>query len=577
MIGAFLYLTACSMRNRLRVRFRRLKQPRYLIATVIGGLYFYMIFFQRRMSSGRVSPANLPSGLSRLVGGLELAIAAGLFVIVAVAWLWPRSGRAVLGFSQAEVNTLFTAPVSRRQLITYRIARTQIGSLLSSAIMTLIFRPGSLAGGWTFFAGYWLVTSVISVHLMGVSLSRASVAEHGRSGLAREWLPMALILAAVVGLAASIAVNWTAIAGAETPGAWAEVMQRVGTTGAAGLVLWPFRALVHLPLSGTPLAFLRTLPIALVLLALNAIWVLRSDASFEEASAEAAEKVARVKRGERTAPTKARVRTPPFTLALTGPIESAILWKNLILMGRYASLKTLWRLIPLVVVLVVMGIGLARDSRGADQSRWALFGMSQVFVVMLVLFGPTGVRSDLRSDMNNIGMLKAWPVSGASLLRGEVLAPTAVLTVVVWMVIIFGASIAPAQWTMLSRPSYIGAALCLAPGLILVQVVAQNGLAVLFPAWVPAAVPRAAGIEDMGQRMLTMLGMMLTLILSLIPPAIVAGLAALGIYAVTRVIPIVIPAFVILVGLVVECAVATELLGAVLDRTDIGDVDASRP
>jgi len=576
MIGALLYLTVCSFRNRLRVRFRRLKEPRYLIATLLGGLYFYLIFFQRRMSTGRPPRVVAPVGLAGLMSGLELIIAVGLFLLVALAWLWPRSGRAVLGFSQAEVNTLFTAPISRRQLIGYRIARTQIGSLLSSAIMTLVFRPGSLATGWTFFVGFWLLSSTLSVHLMGVGLNRANVTEHGRSGLARVWLPMALVLAAIVVLVATIVANWTAIGAAPNFTAWAEQMRRMASTGAAGLVLWPFRAMARLPMSGTPIVFLRALPIVLVLLALNVVWVLRSDASFEEASAEAAEKIARVKRGERTAPAKPRVRSAPFELGLTGSVELAILWKNLILLGRYASLKTLFRLIPIVLVFIVMGRGLMRDSGGGDEGRWALFGLCQIFGAMLVLFGPSGLRSDLRSDLSKLSLLKAWPVRGASLLRGEVLAPTAVLTVFAWIVIVVGAAVAPSHWTMLSRSSYIVGAVCLAPGLILVQVVAQNGLAVLFPAWVPAAAPRAAGIEDMGQRMLTMIGMMLTLLLSLIPAGVVAGLAALAIYAVTRVVPIMIPAFVILVGLVIECAVATELLGAVLDRTDLTDVDAPR-
>ena len=41
MISALLYLQFHSIKNRTVMRLRRLKQPKYLLGGIVGGLYFY--------------------------------------------------------------------------------------------------------------------------------------------------------------------------------------------------------------------------------------------------------------------------------------------------------------------------------------------------------------------------------------------------------------------------------------------------------------------------------------------------------------------------------------------------------
>ncbi len=43
MRSPFLYLTACSVKNRVIQRVRRLRQPRYLAGLIIGSLYLYLV------------------------------------------------------------------------------------------------------------------------------------------------------------------------------------------------------------------------------------------------------------------------------------------------------------------------------------------------------------------------------------------------------------------------------------------------------------------------------------------------------------------------------------------------------
>ena len=44
MISALFYLQFNSVKNRLTLRFKRLKQPKYLFGAIVGGLYFYWYF-----------------------------------------------------------------------------------------------------------------------------------------------------------------------------------------------------------------------------------------------------------------------------------------------------------------------------------------------------------------------------------------------------------------------------------------------------------------------------------------------------------------------------------------------------
>src|SRR4029077_7809150 len=103
--------------NRLRVRLRRLREPRYLAATILGVAYFGFIIFGR---GGRRGPRGALSAIPGARSVVETGASILMFVAAAVAWIWPRS-KAALPFSRAEVQHLFTAPISRRDLVRYRV------------------------------------------------------------------------------------------------------------------------------------------------------------------------------------------------------------------------------------------------------------------------------------------------------------------------------------------------------------------------------------------------------------------------------------------------------------------------
>ena len=570
-MGALLYLTICSSKNRVLFRLRRLRQARYAIGLLVGLGYFVTI-----LRPGRRRNTGLAGLAVAAREPLALAASLGLFVMVALAWLWPSKGTAALSFTRADVQFLFPAPISRRQLIVYKLARMQIGALVSSAIMTLFFRPGSLAAGWTFFLGFSLATSVVIVHLTAVSLSRASLLQHGRGGFARQWLPLVLVIGFAVVLVETVLSAWPQLAALHRPGVILTELQRITSTGLPAVILWPFRAVVRLPLAGSATDFLRALPAALAIYTLNFAWAVRSDAAFEEASAELAEKVARIRQGAQPIVGTVRKRPAPFRLSASGPAEIALLWKNLIMLGRYATLTRAVVFLPAAIVLGMLASANGRRAGVADTI--GLF--SALFALVTVFMGPLMVRNDLRRDLERLAVLKTWPIRGAVLFRGEALAPAAVLTVVAW-VFILGASASTSHVfqrlgidVLGGRLSYTLAALLIAPGLIVTQVLVQNAVAVLFPSWMSFGPSRAQGLDVMGQRMLMMAAMFVALVFAVLPAALLAGVAAAAIYFATSIIPVVVPAAMITAILVAECLLASEGLGRVMERTDPSAIDA---
>jgi ABC-2 type transport system permease protein len=581
MTGAFFYLTICSLRNRVRVKLKRLREPRYAIGLVVGVLYLYNFAFRNAFRGGGRPGRITGSIISLLVkypGPVTTIVSLLLFAAAAAVWLLPGF-KPPLTFSRAEVQFLFPAPLARRQLVHFKLIRTEAATLFTSAIMTLFFRPPSVASGFIFFAGLWLLLSIARLHAMGISLSRESLARRPVAGFASMWLAVAVALGAIGVLGATVAMDWARLASFATP---REVFHEIDTlmsTGAGGIVLWPFRAIVRVPLAQTAAEFRSVLPAALAIMAANYAWVVRADTSFEEASAEQAEKaVTRLASREAPPRVKAQATPTPFTLSPAGPPELAILWKNLIMLGRYASLKTLIRIVPLLLVF-----GMLSQRRGQAGGVLTAIAILCLFgTVMTILMGPMMARNDLRQDLGILAVLKAWPISGATLLRGELLAPMALLTAIVWLLILGALTLSGQipvggrvmQTIMLHRVSYALAAMLAAPALILAQLVVQNGIAITFPAWVSIGAARPKGIDVMGQRLIMMAGNLIVLVLFILPGALAAGLVSFAVYSITHSAIIVVPALTVALVMIVECWLAVEALGRILDRTDVNAVDA---
>jgi hypothetical protein len=142
MFRASLYIIVCSARNRLRVRLRRLREPRYLIGAIVGGAYIYFSFFARfrasRASAARrnARQAQLPASMAALMASGPALAGLALMAVAALSWIMPFDS-GLLSFSDVEIQFLFPAPVSRRQLLIYRMLRSQLGMLFGAVVIGL--------------------------------------------------------------------------------------------------------------------------------------------------------------------------------------------------------------------------------------------------------------------------------------------------------------------------------------------------------------------------------------------------------------------------------------------------------
>src|SRR5258706_14702884 len=194
MIDALIYLQYHSVKNRLLMRLRRLKQPKYLLFAIVGGAYFYFYFFRWVFMAGR-GPRGFGGAGSVDLSSYETVGALALFTIILLAWLIPHE-RAALVFTEAEIAFLFPAPINRRGLIHFKLLRSQLAIFFTTILLTLLTRR---MGGapWIRAVGWWLILSTLNLHFLGSSFARTLLLDKGIA----NWQRRVFVLA-VVGVAA---------------------------------------------------------------------------------------------------------------------------------------------------------------------------------------------------------------------------------------------------------------------------------------------------------------------------------------------------------------------------------------
>jgi len=193
-----------------------------------------------------------------------------------------------------------------------------------------------------------------------------------------------------------------------------------------------------------------------------------------------------------------------------------------------------------------------------------------------VLFGPQIMRLDLRGDLQHLDVLKTWPVRAGSVIRGEILWPAGIVTATVWFGVACAALFSGPAFPRLSadwRWALAASGIIAAPALVTPQYIVHNAVAVLFPAWVPTGRRQPRGIDAMGQRLIMMAGVVLSLLVFALPGAIVGGLAWLalrGLFGAGALVP---ATAVFSATVLVEALLATEWLAPAFERLDLLSIE----
>ncbi|MFI5119965.1 MAG: putative ABC exporter domain-containing protein [Thermoanaerobaculia bacterium] len=532
--------------NAAKKKLVRLRQPRYMVGFLVGAAYFAMLFLRPGHVGPRAAPARLPGHMD------EILLVAGAVALAAAAlltWLF-RKGQPSLGLSEAEIQFLFPAPVSRRALLHYALLKAQLPVFLSALILTLVSgRRGSGAAILT-GAGLWLLLTAVHFHNLALAFTKARWNELPTASRRATKIAVYAVAGSALGM---LAVTFGA--GVLAPGPGGRPLSlgglvaalRSGPFGPAPLALLaPFRWILAPLLAPTARAFSHALPPALGLLGVLYACVALTAVRFEEATLSQASRRAAL-RARRDAgrlealPSERRRGTVPFALAPSGRPELAIVWKNLLAWNRTSLRRQAAIVASLAAALFSASALLATPS--ADTAAAIGSAACLVMTGLLALFTPLGVRIDLRGDLEYATLLKTWPLPAGRLVLAELGAPAAVSVLYGWGGIAIalaiaagrvaraafrGASVAPPTPTvpLLRFEAFVPIALTVAvflPALVLAALVVQNASVLAFPAWFPAGRRRAVGLEQAGLRMLSFLGTSLVLGLALIPAALLAG------------------------------------------------------
>lgn len=564
---AVVFLWVASARNRVLRQLQRLRQPKYLLGAVVGGLYLYSVFLRRL---GNHWQAGTAPPTAQLFSQFMLTVA--MLGTILSAWaLGPD--RPSLTFTETEVQQLFPAPVSRRGLLHFKLARTVVGAVIGAFFATLFVSRVTSPHPVLFFLGSTVTLATVNLHVTAASFMRTRLARHGGVGTALRWAVLAALFAGVIGAGLAVLREHPFPREMRDP---RQLQEWLGVLMDSP-VLWPGRLLVALPLARDVWAFVKALPIGLGLLAVHYLWVMKAQVPFEESAVIRAEERARFRaqfsrQGGR--PTRIRATSAAFfRLVPTGRPEVAILWKNLIAGRRLGGAGRL------IAAGLVGGLVASASSEGGgvaerlEAVRTFMAPICGGLAVLLCFFGPSAMRMDLRMDLPRLDQLRALPLTGRQVVAAELAAPALLLGVAQVGLLLLGMLLA--LWQGGTRtPTWVAVgmgAIWVLPAVTLGGLFVQNAAVVLFPAWLPPEGERVRGLEAIGQRLLTLAGTLVVLLVGMVPAALVAALVGfgldrllgLGVWALACAGPV---AAAVLVG---EVALGVVGLGHAFDRLDV--------
>ncbi|HYF38874.1 MAG TPA: putative ABC exporter domain-containing protein [Gemmatimonadales bacterium] len=566
MIWVFGYLVWRSAYNRTIRQIRQLRSPRYLLALLLGGAYLWFVVVAQRPA--HTSGAELEPRLLELIGALAL--------LGAVAWGWIFGvERRVLAFTPAEVSFLFSGPVSRRDLVQFKLLRSQILILFNALLWTLILsRERFGASSWLRALSIWVLLTTLSLHRLGASFVRTSLSEHGRFGLRHRLVSLAVLGIALVGFAWSVLDALPALISARgyDVRTFLSALADAATRPVPSMLTYPFRMMVR-PLTAQSAAeWLAAIGPAVVLMVLHYIWVIRSDTAFEEASAEASLRRAQALSGGRRAgdPQQgrpSRITPPLFRLSPNGWPAGAILWKNLVASTRMKRVRNAV-LIMAVASVIVSALSFDPESTLAEIAGW----LAAFWAALLVVTGPQYVRNDLRGDLLKLDLLRSYPLRGWAVVLAEAGASTVMLTMIqfcllsiAYLAFLGNQNMEP---DLEERTLLLLGSVVVLPAVNLLGMLIQNGAALLYPAWVRLGSGRAGGVEVLGQNLLMMIAFMALLAVALIMPVAIGGGAFLLLRGALENWAT-IPAGLLGLALIgFEAALIVDWLGKIFERTD---------
>jgi hypothetical protein len=503
--GALWLLVRRNAWGRVRFFARRARTVRGGVSMAVMAAFLLLVVASQLVAPPEAYPTPRPDALRTWVPVSFLA-----FLLLDV-WV----GRA-LAFSPQEIDFLFPAPLTRRQLLAYHVV-SRLGVRILSGVWASLFvfryapSPGAAMAA--------MVLGMVFLHLTGELLALTTAAA---SAYTSPWAGRAFWTAAAGALA------WTAGSAVASlpPGAAPRAkLEAVATSPLLQAATLPMRPIGELFAARTAGAALGWGAAALGVIAAQAALLMALDVAYTERSlavsrrqVERRRRMATGESGGAGSPWKARVRLP--ALGVLGP-AAPLARRQLLEMLRNPRALILPLLMPALYMSALIAVPLIRGEEPEPEVVALALGLS-VFIPILL----PNVGYDFRRDLDRVAYLRGLPLPPLAVAAGQLVAPAALFVAAQWMVLGSVAAAAPSA----PRDWLLGAALVVVP-LSWAMVATDN---VLF-LWMPYRISAegAQNVQFAGKGML-ILAIKMIVVGVVGGAAVLAGVAA---YALAGALP----------------------------------------
>ena len=500
---ALAHLLRLRFRARVRNTLRGLREPRKAVFFAVGLLllcFWILPSLMVGVNGGRANPETVRQ------------TAPVLMLAMCVFSLISRADEWAIYFAPCEVGFLFSGPFTRRQLLVFKLALTGIGLVFSSLLFSFILLRSAtfwIAG----FVSMFLAFGFMNLINMAIGLLRQTV-----TARAYNWTRKLVLGGIVIAVALGAARALDATADGGLPA----ILERAPQSGALKYLCAPFAVFARI-LTAESLfpEMIGWAAAGLAMDALLVVLVLRLDADYLEAAVGISQKYyarrQRMLRGGMAAAgpvSTTRRRAMRWRLPQPPRMRGAgpILWRQAL-----NALRNGRGLLLLLVAMSVFGLVMFAGLPQAGEAVWGLLLAVGLWMsIMLTLF----VRFDFRCDIENMELLKALPVSSATIAIGELLMPVAVTTTI-QLVMVGGIAISE------GRPLILFAAAAIVFPLNTLLYGLENLFFLMWPTKAVASNP--GDLQFMGRQIVTMLAKLIVLVLC----CGLAGVCAFAAWAVT--------------------------------------------
>ncbi len=479
---ALIKLFILKSKGNVRKIVRSLKSPRRAICTIFGG-GMMCLWLAQSVFFGVFSDAKLSIDSSRIITYSSLGVM--LFSLIPlVKGTGARAG--VMHFTLSEVDFLFPAPFTRKQVLAYKLL-SMAPTLL---FMTLLFSMFTLMLASSWWASFIAVSQALIFMIlvpMILALIEVTVARH----LYTRGRRIALVI--IVCTVAAVIIEPVLNSDATSLSA---LREEVLNNPFVKVVLAPFSVF------GRILVAEKTWPdmmiwaqVAIMMNFFLCVTLFTLDANYYEKAAEFSKKRHKMLTSFRqtgvlqvTDTKKAASRKVPMPPRMAG--AGTMAWRQAMRLIR--SSKRLYLVPAMILIGALLGGHFVSGNLTEDLAE--VSGPGSMGIALYITFIIAKMVSfDFRGDLQHLEMFKTYPIKPSALVTGQIVVPVLLLTAFQMTIVGAGAILSgQVRWLMLT--------LVFAPLINALLMSTQNYFFLLMPERM-----HSQNIQAMGQNMISMM------------------------------------------------------------------------